>query len=64
MLVGKWNKVRITQWWEEFQSCVNELTGGDYLQFTTEIWNSMKEVKLTMEEERKLLGISKEMRKK
>eukprot|EP00957_Ditylum_brightwellii_P053547 4057531-Ditylum_brightwellii.AAC.1 len=51
VLVGKWNKVRIAQWLEDFQSRVNELTRGNYLQFTAEIWNPTKEMKLTAAEE-------------
>eukprot|EP00957_Ditylum_brightwellii_P018357 1382199-Ditylum_brightwellii.AAC.1 len=64
VLVGKWNKVRIAQWLEEFQSWVNELTGGDYLQFTTEIWNPTNKMKLTAEEEEDWSSLSKETRKK
>eukprot|EP00957_Ditylum_brightwellii_P172572 13137612-Ditylum_brightwellii.AAC.1 len=29
VLVGKWNKMRIARWLEDFQSWVNELSGGD-----------------------------------
>eukprot|EP00957_Ditylum_brightwellii_P183801 14000233-Ditylum_brightwellii.AAC.1 len=43
---------------------VNELTGGDYLSFTTEIWNPTTEVKLTAEEEGEWKSISKETRKR
>eukprot|EP00957_Ditylum_brightwellii_P202764 15331729-Ditylum_brightwellii.AAC.1 len=51
VLVGKLNKV-------------NELTGGDYLQFTTEIWNPSNKTRFTMKEEEEWDGISKMTRKK
>eukprot|EP00957_Ditylum_brightwellii_P087216 6638756-Ditylum_brightwellii.AAC.1 len=38
--------------------------GGDYLQFTTEIWNPSNEMKLTVEEEKEWSCISKTRRKK
>eukprot|EP00957_Ditylum_brightwellii_P086888 6612875-Ditylum_brightwellii.AAC.1 len=64
VLVGKWNKVRIARWLEDFQPWVNELTGGDYLQFTTEIWNPTNKMILTVEEEEEWSSLSKETRKK
>eukprot|EP00957_Ditylum_brightwellii_P171569 13062130-Ditylum_brightwellii.AAC.1 len=64
VLVGKWNKVRIARWLEDFHSRVNKLTGGDYLQFTTEIWNPSNEMKLTLEEEEEWDGTSKATQKK
>eukprot|EP00957_Ditylum_brightwellii_P126391 9635364-Ditylum_brightwellii.AAC.1 len=64
VLVGKWNKVRITQLFEDFQSWVNELTEGDYLQFTTDIWNPITEVTLIAEKEKEWTGINKETKKK
>eukprot|EP00957_Ditylum_brightwellii_P206393 15348219-Ditylum_brightwellii.AAC.1 len=64
VLVSKWNKVRIARWLEDFQYWVNELTGGDYLQFTTEIWNPSNKTKLTLEEEEAWDGLSKVTRKK
>eukprot|EP00957_Ditylum_brightwellii_P021253 1603050-Ditylum_brightwellii.AAC.1 len=42
----------------------NKLTGGDYLQFTTESWNPTTGVKLTVEEEKEWTGIHKETKKK
>eukprot|EP00957_Ditylum_brightwellii_P033012 2503019-Ditylum_brightwellii.AAC.1 len=64
VLVGKWNKVRIAQWLEDFQSQVNEMTGRDYLQFTTEIWNPTNKMKLITEEEEEWSSLSQETRKK
>eukprot|EP00957_Ditylum_brightwellii_P148700 11321546-Ditylum_brightwellii.AAC.1 len=51
LTVGKWDKV-------------NGLTGGDYLQFTTEIWNPTNKMTLTVEEEAECSSLSKETRKK
>eukprot|EP00957_Ditylum_brightwellii_P049966 3787594-Ditylum_brightwellii.AAC.1 len=35
---GRRNKCEIKVWLRKYQSLVNELVGGDYLQFTTKLW--------------------------
>eukprot|EP00957_Ditylum_brightwellii_P100440 7655801-Ditylum_brightwellii.AAC.1 len=38
VFIGKRNKHKIQEWLRKYQSLMNELTGGNYLQFTTELW--------------------------
>eukprot|EP00957_Ditylum_brightwellii_P167915 12782219-Ditylum_brightwellii.AAC.1 len=38
ILTGQWTKKETQQWFQHYQSIVNELTGGYYLQLTTKLW--------------------------
>jgi hypothetical protein len=38
VLVGKWIYQEVVNWRNSFQKQVNKLVGGDYLQFTCEVW--------------------------
>eukprot|EP00957_Ditylum_brightwellii_P176163 13413854-Ditylum_brightwellii.AAC.1 len=41
IFVGKWSKNKIASWLCQYQTLVNMIMGGGFLQFTTEVWELM-----------------------
>eukprot|EP00957_Ditylum_brightwellii_P060523 4595395-Ditylum_brightwellii.AAC.1 len=41
IFVWKWSRNKISSWLRRYQTLVNRIVGGDFLQFTTKVWESM-----------------------
>eukprot|EP00957_Ditylum_brightwellii_P106324 8111824-Ditylum_brightwellii.AAC.1 len=39
IFTGKWTRMQIARWLSQYQTLVNRIVEGDYLQFTTEVWS-------------------------